>query len=197
MLLTKIALMLTFIFLTSCSVFNSGTLSIKYTQAKATFFEKNYQNKDDWTNVSFSIRRVQHPYTYGDWNMNLSISPSIHFDRTKLELNGNGEIRAEDRWRYPDVKIQRGSALGNLKLTIHTPIGAFAGAAGYGIAGYYAKAPNLDTYKTSEIRKLDIVYIGFLSKRIFFLSGPRWYYDGNWQFFWAIRFGYFWGRIKK
>ena len=39
------------------SIFNAGTANIKYTETKATFFDKNYTNKQEWTDISFSGNR--------------------------------------------------------------------------------------------------------------------------------------------
>ena len=182
-------------FSTACSIFNSGTISIKRTETKANFYGKNYSDIKKWTDVSFSIRRIQHPKKYGEWNINLGLSPSIHLDRSHLGLD-DPTVLLTKRHLYPDVKIKRLSTLGNLKLILHTPIGAFAASAGIGIAGYYAHSSTMNTYRTRQIRRIDLVWVGFLSKRLFILTGPRWYFEKTWQYVWAFRIGCFWGKIK-
>ena len=183
---------------TSCSLLNSGTVSIKYNEVRATIDGRKYENKRNLSSVSLSVRNVQHPSFYGDWNFNIRITPSIHFDRTTFVTD---ELRTDpdtgEQSRFPDIKTQRFSTLANLKFITHTPIGAFALTGGAGIAGYYVRdGEALNSYRTNAIFKTEIVYVGFITKHLFLLFGPRVYYDKNRHLSIAFRIGYHWGKTK-
>jgi hypothetical protein len=87
------------------------------------------------------------------------------------------------------------AGFGNLKLILHTPIGAFAATGGFGGALSKFDKMNGSDYKRTEIRKVDFVYYRFLTKRIFLLMGPRYYKEQYEQVTFAFRLGYFWGKI--
>ena len=187
---------LSFLFCSGCSLLNSGSFNLKYTKAKATFEGVTYENKEPLSNVSFSVRNVQHPKKYGKWNLNIRITPSIHYDKTRygtLAQRTNSEGQTEN---YPDLLFQRLSIMGNLAGSWHTPIGAFVLKAGFGGAFYNLDdGQGFDTFRTREIRKLDLAWVAFLSKKFFVLMGPRYYVEQFEQYTFAFRIGYFWGRI--
>ncbi|MBT3583881.1 MAG: hypothetical protein HN509_03160 [Halobacteriovoraceae bacterium] len=183
--------------MSSCSLIsllNSGTAHIKYNVAKANLEGEQYENKSRWGDPSFSIRNVQHPRAWGKWATNIRLTPSIHGTRQTYQtgaLKTNGD-------QLPDLKFRRGSLLANVKWTNHTPIGAFAISYGYGIGVYKLyNEEDINTIRGRPIQKVDLAYIGFLSKRFFFLMGPRYYKQDFEQYVFAIRLGYFWGNIKK
>lgn len=188
--------------LSSCAVanlLNSGTVNIKFRNAEATFEEERYEIEEHVTNPSFSVRNVQHPRAWGNWNFNLRITPSFHYDDNTYQTGAtflNPETGQEQR--RPNINVRRGIALANLKATVHTPIGAFALSGGFGGTVYRLNdGAGLDTYRTREIRRLDLAWYGFFSKRFFVLMGPRYYKTDYETYEFAFRIGYFWGRIEK
>ena len=182
----------------SCSLLNSGTATIKYSETRATFEGRSYRNKESLGDLSASIKNIQHPTVFGDWDLNLRFSPSIHLDKTELITKERRLLPSGIYTDFPDITIRRLSAFINLKLSGHTPIGQFVATAGRGIAGFHARdGMGLDTRRTRGISKLELVYIAFFAKRFFFLTGPRYYNDGNDQLVWAVRLGIFWGSVKK
>ncbi|MCO4795123.1 MAG: hypothetical protein KC493_15505 [Bacteriovoracaceae bacterium] len=164
--------------------------------AKAKFEGVTYENKERLSDVSFSVRNVQHPKKYGLWNFNVGITPSIHYDKIRygtlaLRTNNSGVIE-----KYPDLMFQRLSLLANLAASWHTPMGAFVLKTGFGGAFYNLNdGQGFDTFKTREIRKVDLAWVAFMSKRFFVLMGPRYYVEQFEQFTFAFRIGYFWGRF--
>lgn len=194
----KSLLFFSFIFLfSSCSLLNSGTVHIKYTKFRTKIDDVTYENKKNLGDVSFSVRNVQHPYRYGKWNLTFKLSPSIHYERHTLGTlhraqNDDGVVE-----QLPDLKIRRLSGLGNLKLILHTPIGAFAATGGFGgaLSKIEGNGYTDDDYMTTEIRKVDFVYYKFLTKRIFILFGPRYYKENYEQITVAFRLGYYWGKF--
>lgn len=182
----------------SCSLLNSGSVNLKYTMARAKFEGVTYENKERLSDVSISVRNIQHPEKYGPWNFNVSISPSIHLDRNRYgtlatRLNSQGEIE-----QYPDLVFQRLSLMGNLAASWHTPVGAFVLKGGFGGAFYNLDdGQGFDTFKTREIRKIDLAWVAFMSKRFFVLMGPRYYVEQFEQYTFALRIGYFWGRTGR
>ena len=190
-------LLLTVLF-SSCSLLNSGTATIKLSETRATFSGRSYRNREMLSDLSLSVRNIQHPNGFKKWDTNLRFSPSIHFDKTELFTEERLQLPSGEFTDFPDITIERASAFINLKLTAHMPIGQFVATAGKGIAGFRARdGESLNTKRTREITKFEVVYVGFLSRRFFILTGPRYYNDGNEQFVWAFRFGYFWGNIKN
>lgn len=180
----------------SCSLLNSASVNIKYRVARAEIDGVTYENKERISDVSLSIRNIQHPRSHGRWNMNLRLTPSLHYDKTTFGTLATCENSDGDMEPCPDLRLKRLSALGNLKLTTHTPIGAFVLAAGFG--GAVKKMTNLwgmDHTTTSEIRKIDFAWVAFISKRFYILMGPRYYKEQFEQYTFAIRLGYMWGRI--
>jgi len=188
--------------LPSCAVLrllNSGTANIKYRASEATINGIKYEESDRVTSPSFSIRNVQHPKPYGKWGFNVRVSPSLHYDDQTYQTgktyfnqdSGNFDV-------FRPVRVRRGILLGNLKFTTHTPIGAFSLSGGFGGTMYnFDDGAGLQTTKTREIRRLDLVWYGFFTKRFFILAGPRYYKAGYETFEFAFRIGYFWGRIEK
>jgi hypothetical protein len=181
--------------LNSCAItrlLNSGTVNIKYRVSEATFDGVTYEEKERLTDPSFSIRNVQHPKSHGRWNFNVRITPSIHYDDTTygtLAKKPTGEA-------YPDINLKRFIGFANLKSTFHTPVGAFALSAGFGGTVYKLDdGQGLETIKTREIRRLDLAYYAFFSRKFFLLMGPRYYKAGHETYIFAFRLGYFWGRI--
>ena len=165
----------------------SGTVNLKYTTVKAKFDGVDYVNQDRIKDVSFSIKNVQHPKKHKPWSFNARITPSIHADR-----NVYHPVALDTS--LPNYKISRFIGLGNLKLNIHFPIGNLVFAAGFG-GTVYKQTSNqgLNTTKTREIKKFEIAWINFLSKRIFLLFGPRIFIDDYETRVFALRLGYFWG----
>lgn len=179
----------------SCAIFNSGTVHVKYTDVRADFNNVRYENVEKWGDLSVSVRGVQHPKLYGPWNINLSLDPSIHYDRQSFTtqetfLNAEGQ-----RQRYPDLRQSRLSILGNLKLTTHTPIGTFTLSTGFGEGVTRISGSGDTTMTTVQIRKIDFTYSFFVSERFFVLMGPRYYKENHDEFLMAIRLGYFWGDL--
>ncbi len=186
--------------LSSCGttkLLNSGTVHVKYTVSRATFNDHLYENKTRLGNISGSIRNVQHP-AGRRWAANFKLVPSVHFSNTDY-VSGGSRISTTTSLiePLPDINIKRLSGLGNLKLTFHTPIGQFTFNGGFGGTVYKFKEVGFyETFKTSEIRKLGMAYTGFFTKRFFVMIGPRYFNDGNEQYVFAARLGYFWGNIS-
>lgn len=181
--------------LSSCAVFNSGTVHVKYTDVRADFEGVRYENEEKWGNLSVSIRGVQHPKVYGAWNINLTLSPSIHYDRQTFSTQQTFINELGERQRYPNVQQSRLAALGNLKLSTHTPIGSFTLSGGFGEALTKIRGKGLDTLRTVQMRKIDFVYSFFVTERIFILMGPRYYQENHDEFLMALRVGYYWGGL--
>lgn len=184
-------------FFTGCSLLsllNSGTANLKYTVAETKFNDIKYENKSRIGDVSFSIRNVQHPKIHGRWNINLRPSPSLHAD-TMTYQTGHTRVNSDGVTEtLPNIKVKRLMMLANLKLTTHTPIGAFALSAGFG--GGVIKTEDgqgLDTITTREVRRIDLAYYGFFTDRFFLLMGPRYYKEQNESYVFSFRLGYFWG----
>lgn len=184
--------------LQGCAVFrllNSGTANIKYKTSTAKFNDIEYQNKTKINNFSASIRNVQHPKKYGKWNFNIGLSPSISFTNQvygTLHVNPNSPVGAP----LPDISLQRLITMANIGMHIHTPAGSFNFKAGYGrTLSDISDGQGLDTVTSKPIRKLDLAYIAFFSKRWFFQTGPRYYKEEFESFAWSIRLGIFWGKI--
>jgi len=183
-------------FISSCSQLNSGTGTVKYTTADAKFNNVRYVNKEKMKNVSFSIKSIQHPDRYHSWAINFRITPSIHLDNNTFITqekftNSQGEQEA-----YPTIYMTRLMGFGNLKIQIHTPLGGLLAAAGFGGSVYRMKdSAGQDTTRTREVRKVDVAYIAFLSRRIFLYIGPRYIRDSYEQYIFAIRVGVFWDKI--
>ena len=149
----------------SCSIFNSATVHVKYTDVRAEIDDVDYENIEKFGNISSSIRRVQHPKQYDKWDINFSLSPTIHFDRQLFHPVG---VTEEDD--VPDLTKSRLSILGNLKLTTHTPIGAFVLTGGYGQSFLkLSKDTGTESYRSTQIRRLDFVYLGFFARRFYTL----------------------------
>ncbi len=189
---------LSFYLLQGCSVLsllNSGTVHVKYTISEATFNGVKYDKKTRLGDPSVSIRNVQHPRSFGNWNLNLKLTPSLHYDDTVYQTN---VIRTNtltgDVDNYPNIKIKRGILMGNTKLTAHTPVGAFSLSLGIGGTIYSMDdGPGSNATKARSIRKVDLAYTAFLSRRLFFLMGPRYYKASYETFVFAFRLGYYWG----
>ncbi len=187
--------------LNSCAVtrlLNSGTVNIKYRASEANIHGVAYEEDERVRSPSFSIRNVQHPRAWGKWNTNIRLSPSVHYDNqtyttgaTYIDGDGVTQLR-------PALNIKRFITLANLKWTTHTPIGAFALSAGFGGTVYRMDNDHeIYTTKTREIRRIDLAWYAFISKRFFVLMGPRYYRAGYETYEFAFRLGYFWGRIER
>lgn len=176
------------------SLLNSGTVNIKYRNTEATINDVRYEIDEHVTNPSFSIRNVQHPKAYGDWNFNVRVTPSLHIDENTFQT-GATQLNSEgEQVRLPTVRVRRGIMLANLKSTLHTPMGAFALAAGFGGTVYKLDdGQGLNTVKTREVRRVDLAWYGFLTRRLFILMGPRYYKAGYETYEFAFRIGYYWG----
>lgn len=189
-----------FLFLPSCAVtslLNSGTVNIKYRAVEATFNEEKYEITRNVTNPSISIRNVQHPKSWGQWNFNLRLTPSIHYDDNTYSTGATFFNTTTGQTEVlPNINVKRGIILGNLKATIHSPLGAFTLSGGFGGTMYRLNdGQGLDTLKTREIRRVDLAWYAFLSKHFFVLMGPRYYKAGYETYEFAFRIGYFWGKI--
>lgn len=179
---------------TSCSLLNSGTVHVKYTKFQAKIDGNTYENKKELTDVSVSIRNVQHPKSHGKWALNFRLSPSIHFEKHRLGTLATELVDGEYQQK-PDIKVRRLSSFANFKLLLHTPIGSFAATAGFGGALSKFDMSGGSSHRTTEIRRVDFVYYKFFSRRFFLLMGPRYYKEQYEQVTFAFRLGYFWGRI--
>lgn len=198
--LRNLSLILLVLMSTSCGtskLLNSGTVHVKYTVSRASFNDQQYENKSRLGNISGSIRSVQHP-NGKKWDASFKLTPSIHFDNTTYQSGGTRPSPTTGLTELlPEINIKRFSGFGNLKLNFHTPIGQFSLTGGFGGTLYKLKEEGYyETIKTSEIRKIEFAYTGFLSKRFFVLIGPRYYNDGNEQYVMAVRLGYFWGSMS-
>ena len=186
--------------LNSCailSLLNSGTANVKYTVSEATLNDGvKYEEVERISDPSFSIRNVQHPKTYGKWNVNLKVTPSLHYDDTTYQTGHTRFNKNKGREEeLPNINIKRFMTLANLKLTGHTPIGAFALSGGFGGSVYKMDdGQGLNTIKTREMRKIDLAWYAFMSKHFFLLMGPRYYKAGYESYVFAFRIGYYWGK---
>jgi hypothetical protein len=187
----RIIFILTFI-LSSCSLFNAGTVHLKYSDGEAFIEGNKYELKKRLGNISASVRHVEHPKQHSRWDIGLKLTPSIHLDRFTFQT---GKLD-ENQVQMPDLKYRRLSGLANLKLGTQTPIGQFVLTAGFG-AGVFKlnDGAGIDTIRTGEVRKLDLAYVVFPAKRFFLLMGPRYYNSDFEQYTFAFRIGYFWGDI--
>ena len=191
-----ISLCLLGLFFSGCSLLNSGTVHVKYTKFRTEVDGVTYENKKNLGDASISVKNVQHPKSHGKWDLNFTLRPSIHLEKHTLgtlATEFNTTTKAYET--LPDIKMKRLSSFANLKLTLHTPIGAFITTGGFGGALSQFDMPGDSDIRSSEIRKVDFVYLAFLSKRFFFLFGPRYYKEQYEQVTFALRIGYFWGRI--
>lgn len=181
------------------SLLNSGTVNIKYRAVKASFNNQQYEIADHVTNPSFSVRNVQHPRVWGKWNLNLRLTPSLHYDDVTYQTGGTYVNPANGQTELlPKIKVRRGIALANLKTTFHTPSGAFALAVGFGGTVYRLDdGQGLATIKTREIRRVDLAWYAFLTKHFFVLMGPRYYKTDYETYEFAFRIGYFWGKMER
>lgn len=183
------------VLVSSCAIFNSGTVHVKYSDVRADFDGVRYENVEKWGNASVSIRGVQHPKEYGPWDINLSLDPSIHYDRQSFTSNETFINDSGEKENYPDLRQSRLGILGNIKLTTHTPIGAFTLSGGFGEALTKISGGGNETLKTVQMRKIDFTYSFFVSERVFILVGPRYYKENHDEFLMALRVGYYWGKL--
>ena len=196
-----ITLLVLITFFNSCaltSLLNSGTANIKYRASEAHIHGVAYEEDERVRSPSFSIRNVQHPKAWGKWNLNFKITPSLHLDNQTYVTGATYVDDSGLTQPYPSLNIKRFITLANMKITTHTPIGAFALSGGFG--GTVYKMDNglwLNTVKTREIRRIDLSWYGFISKRFFVLMGPRYYRAGYETYEFAFRIGYFWGKIQR
>lgn len=186
--------------LPSCAItrlLNSGTVNIKYRAGTATFEKESYELTRNVTRPSFSVRNVQHPKSFGKWNFNLRLSPSIHYDDNTYQTGATFFNANTNRTEtHPNINVRRGIILANIKATVHSPIGAFALSGGFGGTMYRLKdSGGLNTIKTREIKRIDLAWYAFLSKHFFVLMGPRYYRTSYETYEFAFRIGYFWGKI--
>lgn len=194
-------LLIFFIALTlcSCSLLNSGTTHIKYTRSNAKLQEDiEYTNKEKFGDISFSIRNVQHPRRYGRWNLNLGLTPSIHYDKERYQARFSPSLSDSELRDLPEIQIRRLLTFANIKLTAHTPMGAFVLTGGWGLGlserrddGEYVHM------NTREIGRIDFVWVGFFADRFYLMAGPRYYKEDYEQLVFAFRLGYFWGPISR
>ena len=183
-----------FIFLfSSCGLLNSGSVNVKYTSFKVEYQDVTYENEKNLSNLSISVRNLEHASKVGKWNFTTKVSPSFHYEQHTIGTLENRVINGVTE-QYPDLKLKRLAAFANLKFTFHTPFGAFQATAGFGGATQNIVGDGKDKYSTTEIRKVDFVYYKFLTRRIFILFGPRYYRDQYEQVTVAFRLGWFWGR---
>ncbi len=176
---------------------NAGTVHVKYTVSNASFDNQLYENKNRLGSISASIRNVDHP-AGKNWGASFKLHPSIHFSNTTYQSGGTRISTSTGQLEgLPEINIKRFSTLGSLKLNFHTPIGQFSLTGGFGGTLYKLKEKGTyETIKTSEIRKLGFAYTGFFTKRFFAMIGPRYFNDGNEQYVFAVRLGYFWGKAS-
>ena len=70
------------------SIFNAGTVHVKYIESRAKFYGVKYREKARLTDPSVSIRNVQHPKVFGNWDLNFT-SHSLHsLRRHYLRIRG-------------------------------------------------------------------------------------------------------------
>jgi hypothetical protein len=130
--------------------------------------------------------------------LNIKIAPSIHFDRFTFEQDKLFNDAFGNPVLLPEIKIDRISGMGNLKLTTHTPVGAFVLSAGFGGSLFRQRnGLGLNTIKTGEIKKAELVWVAFMTKRFFALIGPRYFKEEYESLVFAVRLGIFWGDFKR
>lgn len=178
--------------LSSCSLFNAATVHLKYSDGEATIEGNQYELKKRLGNVSASVRQVEHPKSHSRWDMGFKLAPSIHLDKFTFQT---GKLD-ENQKQMPDLDYKRLSGIANVKLSTQTPAGQFVLTAGFGAAVFKLKdGAAIDTMRTGEVTKLDLAYVVFPAKRFFILMGPRYYKSDFEQYTFALRIGYFWGKI--
>lgn len=175
------------------SLLNSGTTHLKYTNSDTTFEDVHYENSEKFGDISFSIRNIQHPKKYGDWDLNVRLRPSLHFDKERYRVKKDQDSLDRDFSEFPEIQIRRLLGFANLKLSAHTPVGAFALTGGLGGALSERRDDGIYRGRSSKlISKVDLVWIAFLSERFYVMLGPRYYREDYEQFVFALRLGYFW-----
>jgi len=177
---------------------NSGTANIKYRVSEARIEGNNYREVERFSNPSISVRNVQHPRKHGRWNVNFRMTPSFHYNDIDYESGGTIFNEAGNRVSLPNLNVKNLIGMGNAKLTLHTPIGAFALSLGFG--GAISKLDNgssLNTIQTREVRKIDLAWSAFFARRFFILAGPRYYKTDYEIFSFAFRLGFFWGKFNS
>ena len=182
----------------SCGLLNSATVNLKYTTGNAHINDVHYENKEKLKDISFAVKKIQHPRHYRIWDANFRINPSLHVDRTTFITDQTFTNSQGEQEVYPPIYMTRLMGFANLKMNFHTPIGQFFLAGGFG-GSVYKMTDNagLNTTKTREVRKLDFAYVAFFSRRIFILIGPRYIHETYQQYIFAIRLGVFWDRINS
>ena len=176
--------------MSSCSLFNAGTVHLKYSDGEASIEGNQYELKKRLGNVSASVRHIEHPKSHSRWDIGLKLTPSIHLDKFTFQT---GQLD-ENQVQMPDLNYKRLSGLANLKLGTQTPIGQFVLTGGYGAALFKLKdGAGIDTLRTGQVTKVDLAYLFFVTKRFFVLMGPRYYKSDFEQYTFALRIGYFWG----
>ncbi|ATH07605.1 hypothetical protein BIY24_06490 [Halobacteriovorax marinus] len=185
-----------FIINCSCSIFNAGTVHLKYSDIDAGLEGNKYELKKKLGNISASVRQLEHPSFYRRWDYLVKLSPSIHFDRFNFQA-GAATISPNSVRPATELKYRRLSALGNVKVGFFTPIGQFVFTAGFG-GGIYSMEDNHDlkTIRTREVRKFDLAYNAFLTERVFLMMGPRYYKTAFEQYTFIFRIGYYWGDVN-
>lgn len=177
-----------------CALFNSGTTHLKYTASDTKFGEVHYENKEKIGDISFSIRNIEHPERYGRWNSTLRLRPSIHLDKENYRPKKNQRDKIENFDELPDIRIRRFLAFGDLRGSLHTPAGAFVLSLGVGgVLSERRDNGDLNYLKTQKATKIDLAWIAFITRRLFFMTGPRYYNEEYEQFIWSVRLGLFWG----
>ena len=176
----------------SCSIFNAGTIHLKYSDIDAGLEGNKYELKKKLGSVSASIRQLEHPKGLRSWDYIVKLSPSLHLDRFMFQA-GNTAVT-----EVHDLKYRRLSGLGNLKIAFFTPGGQLVFTGGFGGAIYSLNdGHGLNTLKTREVRKFDIAYSAFLTERLFLMMGPRYYKTAFEQYTFTFRIGYYWGDVPK
>lgn len=181
----------------SCSILNSGTVHLKYRDGTAKFNDVTYEIEENLSDLSVSIRNVQHRNEFENWDFNIRLTPSIHLDRQTFgTLETFTNERGEEE-QFPTIRNRRLSSFANAKANWHTPMGQFVLTSGFGGAVYKRRSSRMNHISTTEIRKVDFVWLGFISDRVFVMLGPRYYVEQFEQFVFAFRIGMYWDEIPK
>lgn len=174
--------------------FNSFTLSGKLHNYSARVEGAEYESREEFSGLSFAIKSIQHPSLYKNGSFNYKLSPAVNFTRLALRPS---QFEKDQNPDLLDANIRRLVFLANLKATVHTRLGQFIGAVGYGPALYRIdyQGDNSAKYPLKDIIRLEAVNVSFLNDTFFIYAGPRVYLDGGTHFVWSIRLGMYWGEV--
>lgn len=185
--------------LSSCSLINSLNVSTRYTTPIENFHGHDYETKNIPGSLSLTVKGVDHPSFYGQWDHSFKFKPSVHYERLKLESDDERtNPQTGKREKVPSIRLKRGSAFANGELTGHTPIGAFSFIVGYGTTIYRAtNGQEIDILQTSDIFKYELSYVAFFAKRWYFNFAARIFQTEYTTASAAIKIGYYFSEVAE